>query len=123
MARILERRTLNSAGGPGDIALQIAAATSGTAPVVVADLTEKMLEVGKRRAREVGVDETSCDLWRQMLKVCHSQKMRLICMRFLLVYAKLSKVVRDVVSKLVCRRLDHLTLPASYPRDLHTHGR
>lgn len=50
-------RILDCAGGTADIAFRIAAATGGTAPVVVADINPKMLEVGRQRAREASIGE------------------------------------------------------------------
>lgn len=52
-------RILDCAGGTADIALRIAAATGGTAPVVVADINPEMLEVGRQRAREASIGEKS----------------------------------------------------------------
>lgn len=58
MAPARGMRILDCAGGTADIALRIVAATGGTAPVVVADVNDEMLKVGRRRAREVGIGDS-----------------------------------------------------------------
>lgn len=57
MAPTRGMRILDCAGGTADIAFRIAAKTGGTAPVVVADINPKMLEVGQKRAREASIGE------------------------------------------------------------------
>lgn len=58
MAPTRGMKILDCAGGTGDIALRIAAATGGGAPVVVADVNKEMLDVGRRRAQEAGIGES-----------------------------------------------------------------
>lgn len=57
MAPTRGMRILDCAGGTADIAFRVAAKTGGTAPVVVADINPKMLEVGQQRARDASIGE------------------------------------------------------------------